>query len=1066
MRQLPWPWKKTMINHPSGTVTFLFTDIEGSTQLWERYPDAMKVAHARHESIIRQAVAAHGGYAYKMIGDAFQVAFETAPEALATALDAQRALHGEPWGETGPLRVRMALHTGVTEERGDDYVGPSLNRVARLLGAGYGGQVLLTQPVYDLVRDDLPHDASLRDLGEHRLKDLVRPERVYQLIAAGLPSDFPPLRSLDAFPHNLPIQVTSFIGREKEMAEVKRLLWDSHLVTLTGPGGTGKTRLSLQIAADFLEFYPDGAWLVELAPLTDPALLPQTVASVLGIREASNRPIMTLLTDYLRAKELLLILDNCEHLVEACAQLVNTLLHACPHILILASSREPLGIAGEAAFRVPSLSTPDARRLPPFELLTQYEAVRLFIERAEIALADFAVTKANAPAIAQVCYRLDGIPLAIELAAARVQVLRVEQIAARLDNRFRLLTGGSRTALPRHQTLRALIDWSYDILSEAERMLLQRLSVFAGGWTLEAAEAICSGGGIEPDQVLDLLIQLVNKSLVSADREQGVDARYHLLETIRQYARDKLLESGGGEHIRDRHLEYFLKLAERAEPELRGPDQVAWLDLLENELDNLRTALEWSLEPDPSRPSAGQGIEEGLRLASALSWLWHLRGHRSEGIEWLERALTTEASERGDESLPQTRALVRAKALQMIGTLWLFHMNTERGPAPLEESLALYRELGPLGKPGMAYVIWALSMVASQQGNNDQAKALTNESLAQFQEMGDAFGITECLNMLGGIALEEGDYEQAKAITEENLALKRERGDKDGIAMSLSALGSMAFLEGDYERAKILYEESSALFREVRNRSFMAIALYWLGELAWAQGDYGQAAKRYEEALALGRDVDEKWAAAFILADLGAMARSQGDYSQASKMLEQALALFREAENKWGIATAFYGLGEVAWAQGDYELATKKFEEALTLGRQLNGKYIIALALYGLGKVAQSRGEYDSSLELHKEALTIRRGTGDRPGIAYSLEAFASLAFAQQRMERAAQLFGAMEALHELIRFVLSPVERAERERDLAAVCAALGKEAFSNAYDEGKKMTLDEAVAYALEES
>ena len=550
-----------MTNHPSGTVTFLFTDIEGSTQLWEHHPEAMRTAYARHESILRAAVAMHNGYAYKMIGDAFQIAFETAPEAVATALEIQRALHVEPWPETGPLHVRMALHTGVTEERGDDYVGPALNRVARLLGVGHGGQVLLTQPVYDLVRDDLPHDAELRDLGEHRLKDLIRPEHIYQLTASGLQSDFPPLKSLDNFPNNLPLQVTSFIGREKEMAEVKRLLWDSRLVTLTGPGGTGKTRLSLQIAADFLDFYPDGAWLVELAPLADPALLPQTIAHVLGIRESSSHSIMSLLTDYLRAKELLLILDNCEHLVEACAQLVDTLLKACPHILILASSREALGISGEISFRVPSLSTPDARRLPPFGTLTQYEAVQLFIERAEVAQPGFNVTKENAPAIAQICSRLDGIPLAIELAAARVRVLNVEQISGRLDNRFRLLTGGSRTAMPRHQTLRALIDWSYDLLPEAEQALLGRLSVFAGGWTLEAAEAICSGDGIEPDEILDLFIQLENKSLVNSDHAQNSEPRYHLLETIRQYARGKLLEAGGGERVREQHLEYFLKLA-------------------------------------------------------------------------------------------------------------------------------------------------------------------------------------------------------------------------------------------------------------------------------------------------------------------------------------------------------------------------------------------------------------------------------------------------------------------------------------------------------------------------
>ncbi|MCI0553195.1 MAG: tetratricopeptide repeat protein [Anaerolineae bacterium] len=1042
-----------MTNHPSGTVTFLFTDIEGSTQLWEQHPDAMKLAYERHEKILRQAVASYGGYAYKMIGDAFQVAFETAPEALAAALDAQRALQAEPWPETAHLRVRMALHTGVTEERGDDYVGPALNRVARLLGTGYGGQVLLTQPVYDLVRDDLPHDAELRDLGEHRLKDLIRPERVYQFIAPDLPSDFPPLKSLDNFPHNLPLQVTSFIGREKEMTEVKRLLWDSRLVTLTGPGGTGKSRLSLQIAADFLELYPDGAWLVELAPLADPALLPQTVANVLGIRESSGHPIMSLLTDHLRTKELLLILDNCEHLVEACAQLVDTLLKACPHILILASSREVLGIAGEATFRVPSLSTPDARRLPSFETLTQYEAVRLFIERAEMALPGFTVTKDNAPAIAQICYRLDGIPLAIELAAARVQVLRIEQIAARLDNRFRLLTGGSRTALPRHQTLRSLIDWSYDLLPQPERALLGRLSVFAGGWSLEAAEAICIGDGIEPDEVLDLLIQLVNKSLVNSDHAQSAEARYRLLETIRQYARDKLLEAGGGERIRDQHLEFFLKLAERAEPELRGPNQVTLLDMLENELDNLRAALEWALECN---------IEKGLRLASSLMWLWHLRGHASEGIEWLERALNVQAKEGDADPLPRTRA----KALQMNGLLTVFQSNPGGALPLLEESLKLYKELGPAGRQGMAYSLWGLGTVATYQGNTAKAKALSEESLALFRELGDKFGTTEALNTLGDIALTEGDYEQARKLWEESLAIKRERGDKDGIAFSLAQLGNIAFLEGDYKRATPFYEEASILFREVGNQSFASAAFYSLGETAWAQGDYEHAAKKYEVALKLGQGADEGRAAAFVLYDLGAMARSQGNYDQAVKMLEEAVVLFKELGNKWGLATAYYGIGEVAWARGEYDEATARFEAALALSNEMNAKFNIALALYGLGKVAQSRGEYESAHTFHRDALTIRRGTWDRPGIARSLESFAALAVAEGQMERAAQLFGAMEAAHEMIRFLMAPIERDEREQGMAAARTAQGDEAFMNAYHEGKKMTLDEAVGFALGES
>src|SRR5687768_1443275 len=371
-----------MPNLPSGTITFLFTDIEGSTQWWEEHPEWMARAFARQEAILREAAAAHAGYVYKMIGDAFQIAFDTAPEALRAAIDAQRALQTEPWDEIGPLRVRMALHTGVTEERDDDYVGPVLNRLARLLSVSRGGQILLSHATYELVRDSLSDGIQLQDLGKHRLKDLIRPERIYQATAPGLASDFPRLQTLDIFPHNLPLQLTSFVGREKEILQVKRLLLGDRFVTLTGPGGTGKTRLALHIAVELLELFPDGVWLEELAALSDSTLVPQTVAAVLGIRESSGRPIITLLTDYLRNKELLLILDNCEHLLSACAQLVTTLLQACPHLCILATSREALDIPGEVPFRVPSLSIPNARQLPPLSVLTQYEAMQLFVERA------------------------------------------------------------------------------------------------------------------------------------------------------------------------------------------------------------------------------------------------------------------------------------------------------------------------------------------------------------------------------------------------------------------------------------------------------------------------------------------------------------------------------------------------------------------------------------------------------------------------------------------------------------------------------------------------------------
>ncbi|MGE5375943.1 MAG: adenylate/guanylate cyclase domain-containing protein, partial [Bacteroidota bacterium] len=608
-----------MSNLPTGTVTFLFTDIEGSTLLSQRYPDEMPDLLKRHNELLTQAIQAHDGHIFRIIGDSFSAAFSSAMDGLHAALDAQLLLRSEAWSPA-PLKVRMGIHTGMAHiSKGNEYSGyTTLALCQRVMTAGHGGQILLSSATRELVRDSLPEDVELIDLGERRLKDLLRPERIYQLNALGLLTTFPPLKTLDSFPNNLPMQLTSFIGREREILQVKQELNGHRLVTLTGAGGTGKTRLSLQVAADLLDQFPDGIWFVELALLTDPDMIPSTILSTIGINEQAGRPPIELLKEYLRGKTSLIVLDNCEHLIDASAKVTNILLNAAPALKVLASSREAMGIKGELAYPVPSLSSPDIKHLPVMDKLSQYEAVRLFIDRASLVLPRFAVDKENAPFIAQICYRLDGIPLAIELAAARVKMLSVEQISRRLDDRFRLLTGGARTALPRQQTLRALIDWSYDILSENERLLLCRLAVFAGGWTLEAAEAICAGEGIDSYDVLDLLAQLVNKSLVVVSEKpqtnlkplsSRADRRYRMLETIRQYAREKLLEAGEGERLRNSHFDYYLQITKQLVPEYFGPRDLFWLAWLDEEWDNLRAAVEWSLE---TRPDAGLELVNGL----------------------------------------------------------------------------------------------------------------------------------------------------------------------------------------------------------------------------------------------------------------------------------------------------------------------------------------------------------------------------------------------------------------------------------------------------------------------
>jgi predicted ATPase/class 3 adenylate cyclase len=823
---------------PTGTVTFLFTDIEGSTALAQQFPSELPALLARHHAILQHAIQAHQGHVFRIIGDAFCAAFYTAGDALLAALDAQRGLQHEAW-HPAPIKVRMGLHTGsaqagAIEESAGDYVGYlTLTRVQRVMSTAHGEQVLLSNPSAELVRGELPAAVTLRDMGEHRLKGLVNLEHLWQLVTPDLRQDFPPLATLNAIPNNLPVQLTSFIGRETDITEVKQLLSASRLVTLTGSGGAGKTRLSLQVAAEVIDDFAQGVWFVELAPLTDPTLIPQTAASVLGLREEQGRPLTAILADYLQAKTALLILDNCEHLIAVCAQFADTLLHAAPQVKILASSREVLDIGGEAAYRVPSLSIPDPQRLPSLATLTQYEAVKLFIDRARAVLPSFQVNNSNAPAVAQICYHLDGIPLAIELAAARVRGLQVEQIAQRLDDRFRLLTGGGRTALPRHQTLRAMIDWSHSLLTEQERLLFRRLSVFAGGWSIEAAEAVCAGQGLASTDVLDLLLHLVNKSLILL-AEQSDETRYRMLETLREYARERLLESGEAEAIQNEHLAFFLELAEEAEPKLRGIEQIAWFKRLEIGYDNIRAALKWS-QVEPGHEDAG------LRLGGALApSFWTVHGYFREGQSWLEQALTT-----GGGAPPA----LRAKALRGTGTMASYQGDLQSAIALYKESLALYQALGD--ERGIAQSLLSLGIAALCQGDYEQAMSLLQEGLKRCRELGDKFDTARALNNLGEVARHLGDLEGATARYEESLVLYRELGGKWSIAFAIQNLGLVAAERSDFVRALQLQKESLALYQEVGDKGGFPESLEKLADVLGAQQHPERAARLLGAAEAL-----------------------------------------------------------------------------------------------------------------------------------------------------------------------------------------------------------------------
>jgi predicted ATPase len=661
-------------------------------------------------------------------------------------------------------------------------------------------------------------------LGSHRLKDLKEPEHLLQVEHTDLPADFPPLKTLDARPNNLPRQLTSFIGREKEMAEVKRLLSAAYLVTLTGSGGAGKTRLALQVAADVVDGYPDGVWLAEFAPITDPVLVPKTVATAMNVSEQPGRDITEALVDALRPKSLLLVLDNCEHLLVACADFAALLLRACPGVRILATSREVLGVPGETVWRIPSLSVPDLRHLPPSEELIFYDAVRLFVDRAVATTSKFTLTSENAVAVAQVCQRLDGIPLAIELAAARVKVLAVEQIAARLDDRFRLLTGGARAVPPRQQTLQATIDWSYDLLSETERALLRRLAVFAGGWTLEAAESVCTGVSVEAAAILDLLTSLVDKSLVLAETQRG-EARYRLLETVRQYGWDRLVESGEGNAARTRHRHWYLALAERAEPQLRGPEQEIWIERLETELDNFRAALEWSLSEE-------RRTDAGMRLAAALWMFWRTRDYHSEGTRWLERTLAH------DESASSS---VRAHAARAAASLARAQGRYERATALAEESLTLFRQLGD--KLGMARALITLTATAASQGDLEKAKNLIAEGLPYSLDAGDKSEIASALNQSGEVARSRGDYDAARSFYEKSLTISRDVGGQRAIAAVLRNLAAVKLVQSDYRRGETLLRELLSICRELKHREGMIVDFIGFAGVAIARGQQNRAAR-------------------------------------------------------------------------------------------------------------------------------------------------------------------------------------------------------------------------------
>jgi len=1001
---------------PTGTVTFLFTDIEGSTRLWQRHPEAMRVALARHHEILRIAIESNGGYVFQIVGDAFCAAFHTVPAGVSAALAAQHALTAESWGESTPLRVRMAVHTGTAEvhageHKSGEYVsGLTLSHAARLLSVGYGGQILVSSAAQEMLRGDAATRAELRDLGVHRLRDIAGAEHIYQVVAPSLPAAFPALVSLETVPNNLARQLTTFVGRRREIAEVQRLLAETRLLTATGPGGSGKTRLCLEAAAGLLEGYPGGVWMLELAPVTDPELAAQVLATTLGVREEAGRTLLATVIDHLRTKRALLVLDNCEHLIDACARLAEALLQACPHVKILASSREPLGLTGEVVFRVPPLSVPDSRHLPPLERFADYEAIRLFVDRAVAAKPDFVLTEANAPVTAKVCERLDGIPLAIELAAARVRTLSIQQIAAHLDERFRLLTGGSRTALPRHQTLRGLIDWSHGLLVDAERALFRRLAAFLGGWTLEAAEAVCAFDGVQRRDAVDLLGRLVDKSLVLMDEREG-EARYRMLETIRQYGLEKLADSTEGEMVRTRHHDFWVSFAEAAEQRLQGAEQVTWLTRLDDDHDNMRAALRWSIDRDEAEPA--------LRLGAALVPFWDTRGYVREGREWLDTLLA------------------RAGA----------------APAPA---------LTPQGRRALAKVFDGAARMRARWSEFADEVDLQTRGLAVWRELGDTRGVAEALNNLADVSRLRGNRARSKEFVEESLALFRGLADKRGTAHALILMAELAADDGDHVRARSLFEESVPLFEAVQDWRGLSHALVSLGGILTRLGDDRRAGALYERSLQLAEELGDKHAVATALRSLGAAAHHRQDHARARSFYADSVARFREMNDSFCLAQALVGFALATHEANDHERAGTYGDEGVALLRANDARGELATSLERLARAALGHRDVARAARLFGESLTVWGDSQDPSGVATSLEGLARVADARGLPAVTLRLLAAAEAWRRARGAQRSDADRNICERLSAAAHAQLEPSAADAAWTQGASTTLPENIAHA----
>jgi predicted ATPase/class 3 adenylate cyclase len=860
-------WQDSVVGAlPSGTVTFMFTDLEDSTRLWEEHPEAMRSALARHDELVRAAVEEYGGGVVKGTGDGLYAAFATAHAAVAAATAAQQRLTEERWEDETPLRARMGMHSGEAELRDGDYFGSVLNRAARLMGAAHGGQIVCSQTTADLARDSIPDGLTLKDLGDHGLRGFSRPERVFQVCAPGLESTFPPLRTGDHSPGSLPRQMTTFVGRDTEIDLIATLVSSQPVVTLTGVGGVGKTRLAVEVAEHLRDAFPDGAWLCELAPIGDPDAMWEALAATFRAVPPPGRRLQDVIIEQLAPKRALLVLDNCEHLLDAVARIVLDLVRNCPKIAILATSREGLALPGEQIVAVPSLPLPE--KGASGESVGNVASVQLFCDRAHAVKHDFSPTDSTLEAVAQLCRRLDGIPLAIELAAARIASLTPEDLLGRLDQRFRLLTRGSRASLERHQTLRNTIDWSYELLDQSERFALLRLSVFADGADLDATEAVLAAGkGLERDDVVDVVGQLVSKSLVMAEPDEEGHLRYRMLETIRQYAHERLEASRELADVRSAHAGYFVEFVEVMGPRLRGRELPTWARYVERETDNLRMVLDWAVETVCP--------ELALRLIAPLRGHGHTTGYAA--TEWADTAIEIP----GADLLPQFLAVA---SWAVFGAA--MRHDYVRGAEIASRIESMQAERGRTDPT--AY--WGLGTLAFFQGDLEHAYRLAEEWVAAARVADDGYELSHALVLCASAGAFLG-RPGARAQMEDAVQVAREAGALSALSIALSQLCNMLDLHGDdMDRGLVLTDEAITVASQLGDEIAIAVAAGSRATLLALRGDPYEAlavAQRGANALRSSNNLSPL----APLLSAGAIALTElGDF-------EDAAVLFGATEN-------------------------------------------------------------------------------------------------------------------------------------------------------------------------